>query len=258
MKNPRHDTRFEKYKTLLLRYISPASTQGLEIGALDLPFVTSDEGNVKYADCATTEELRERARVAPGHSPDFVVPVDFVLQDGGWDSVVGEYDWIAAAHVIEHAPSLIDWLRSAGSKLKEGGVLFLVIPDKRYTFDFYRPESTLGKIFEDHILKKQKPGIAEVFDGRYYSRNVNPIEIWKNPIKVEFDAQSTGRALDVAKTAANDYIDVHCNIFCDKSFSLIMKTLCLEGWVPFNVEEVGSVDQFGSDFHCVLKKIVRS
>jgi hypothetical protein len=92
--------------------------------------------------------------LAAGHSPEFVVPIDFILKNAGWDSIASGYDWIAAAHVIEHAPSMIDWLRSVGDTLKEGGILFLVVPDKRYTFDFFRPESTLGKIFEDHLIKK--------------------------------------------------------------------------------------------------------
>jgi hypothetical protein len=232
--------------------------QGLEIGALDLPFVTCSEGNVKYADYATTEQLRERARAAPGHSSDFVVPVDFILSEAGWDNVIGEYDWIAAAHVIEHAPNMIDWLKSVGSKLKEGGILFLVIPDKRYTFDYYRPESTLGKILEDHFQQKHNPGFAEVFDGHYYSRNVNVFEIWQNFCQGEFNAYSTIGALDVAKTADIQYIDVHCNIFSNQSFSFIVKILCEERWVPFSVEEIGIVEQFGSDFHCILKKLASS
>ena len=118
MKNPRHDARFEKYKAVFLRYVCLTESRGLEIGALDLPFVTPDEGNVDFADHATTEELRERARAAPGHSPEFVAPVDYVLKTGGWESVPNGYDWIAAAHVIEHAPSIIGWLRSVGEKLK--------------------------------------------------------------------------------------------------------------------------------------------
>jgi hypothetical protein len=255
MKNPRHDARFEKYQAVLFRYVCLANTRGLEIGALDLPFVTPDEGNVEFVDYATTDELRERARAAPGHSPEFVVPVDYVLRDAGWESVPDGYDWIAAAHVIEHAPSMIDWLRSVGEKLKRSGILFLIIPDKRYTFDFFRPESTLGKIFEDHFRKKTTPGISEVFDGCYYSRTLNTATIWENPTQIEFDVQPTESALAVAQTTVDKYIDVHCNIFSDKSFSTIIGILCSEAWVPFAVQEIGSVGQYEADFHCVLKKV---
>jgi hypothetical protein len=229
--------------------------RGLEIGALDLPFVTPDEGNVEFADYATTEELRERARLAPGHSAEFVVPVDHVLRDTGWESVPTGYDWIAAAHVIEHAPSMIDWLRSVGQKLIDGGILFLVIPDKRYTFDFFRPESTLGKIFEDYFHKKTVPGISEVFDGCYYSRSLSASDIRTNSAQLEFDIQSTESALTVAQSTTEQYIDVHCNVFSDRSFSVIIGILCNERWVPFTIEEMGAIEQFEADFHCVLRKV---
>jgi hypothetical protein len=255
MKNPRHDARFERYKAVFLRYVCLKETRGLEIGALDLPFVTPDEGDVEVADYATTEELRERARAAPGHSPEFVAPVDYVLKTEGWENVPNGYDWIAAAHVIEHAPSMIDWLKSIGKKLKDQGILFLVIPDKRYTFDFFRPESTLGKIFQDHLHNKTAPGISEVFDGYYYSRTVNPINIWENNRQFDFDVQPTESALAIAQSTADGYIDVHCNIFSDKSFSIIIDVLCREGWVPFAVEEIGAVGPYELDFHCVLRKL---
>jgi hypothetical protein len=258
MKNPRRDARFEQHKAMFLQYICPSQMRGLEIGALDLPFVTPDEGDVEFADYAATEELRERARVVPGYSAEFVVPVDYVLRNVGWDGVPDGYDWIAAAHVIEHAPSMIDWLRSAGDKLNEGGLLFLVVPDKRYTFDFFRPESTLGKIFEDHLINKTRPGISEVFDASYYSRSMNPVDIWKNSDGIQFDVQHTEHALAIVKSAGAQYIDVHCNIFTDRSFSLIMGVLCRENWVPFTVENIGTVEQFGIDFHCVLRKTPRS
>jgi hypothetical protein len=255
MKNPRHDARFEKYKTVFLRYICPGETRGLEIGAMDLPFVTPDEGNVEYLDYATTEELRERARSAPGHTPEFVVAVDYVLKNQGWDGVPNSYDWVAAAHVVEHAPSLIDWLRAVADRLKEAGILFLVVPDKRYTFDFFRPESTLGKIFEDHLTRKTRPGISEVFDEAFYSRNVGSDFVWKCSENIPFDAKPTESALTLARSAGDMYIDVHCNIFSDRSFSLIIGVLCREKWIPFAIEEMGVVKQFESDFHCVLRKI---
>jgi hypothetical protein len=255
MKNPRHDARFDKYKAVFLRYVCLAEMRGLEIGALDLPLVTPDEGNVEFADYTATEELRERARVAPGHSPEFVVPVDYVLKTAGWETIPNGYDWIAAAHVIEHAPSMIDWLRSVGEKLKNRGILFLVIPDKRYTFDFFRPESTLGKIFQDHFHEKTKPGISEVFDGYYYSRTLHAGKIWQNDTQFDFDVQPTEGALALAQSTTDRYIDVHCNIFSDKSFSIIIDILCSEGWVPFAIEEIGAVGPYEADFHCVLRKV---
>jgi hypothetical protein len=254
--NPRHDARFLKYKTAFLRHVLPTETRGLEVGAFDLPFILPEDGHVEFLDYSTTEELQERARTAPGHSPDFVVPVTYIAKLGDWAEVPSGYDWIAAAHVIEHAPSMIDWLLTAGSKLKEQGILFLVVPDKRYTFDYFRPETTLGKILEDHFRQKVRPGPAEVFDSRYYSREAPLADLWKGkrPKSIPFDAQAAHGALDIIESATHQYIDVHCNIFSQMSFSLILNALSQEGIVPFYIEELGEVDPLEMDFHCVLRK----
>ena len=253
--NPRHDARFEKYKSALLRYISPGEMQGLEIGAFDLPFIAPGEGNVEFLDYATSEELRAQARSAEGHSPEFVAPVNYVATLGDWaEAPDAHYDWIAAAHVIEHAPSMIDWLRTAARKLKNDGILFLVIPDRRYTFDYFRPESTLGKILQDHFLGKVRPGPAEVFDSHYYTRDLDPDDLWKKRKSIVFDPQPAIGAIDIMSSAEDQYVDVHCNIFSQASFAIIMDALCSEGYVPFEIDDIGIVDNGEIDFHCVLRK----
>lgn len=252
--NPRHDARFERHKASLLRFVSLSEMRGLEIGAFDLPFVTPEEGSVEFADYASTEDLIEEARANEGHSPDFVVPVNYVLSQGGWAGIPNVYDWIAAAHVIEHAPSMIDWLHEAADKLNPGGILFLVVPDKRYTFDFFRPESTLGKILEDHFLGKTRPGPAEVFDTHFYTRSPDLAAMWDDPQGVSFDEQEIGNVFDLLRQARNEYINVHCNVFSQRSFSVIVKALCREQVIPFSVEEIGTVDDYNIDFHCVMRK----
>lgn len=253
--NPRRDGRFEKYRSVLLRYVEPRAMRGLEIGAFDLPFVTPDEGNVEFLDYAPTEELLAHAKVAHGHSPEFVVPVTYVVPDGDWTGVPEGYDWAAAAHVIEHVPSIIDWLRAAGKKLKENGILFLVVPDKRFTFDYFRPETTLGRILEDHFHRKVTPGPAEVFDSNYYTRDLDTEKLWKTRGRIRFDPKPAVGAMEIIRSAAAGYVDVHCSVFTQKSFSMIMDALCGEEIVPFSIEEMGEVDRFELDFHCVLRKI---
>src|SRR5262249_31476275 len=107
------------------------------------------------------------------------------------------------------------------------------------------------KILGDHFDRKTSPGIAEVFDAHYYSRN---LEAGHNVSDLQFDIRNTEHALAIAKAAISNYIDVHCNIFSDGSFSQIMNVLCNEGWVPFSIEEMGTVEQSYSDFHCVLRR----
>lgn len=257
MVNPRHDLRFKTHKAALLRFIRPREMRGLEIGAFDLPFILPNEGDVSFADYQSTAQLRQLARTTEGHSSDCVVPVTYLLGTNDWSAVPGDFDWVAAAHVIEHAPSMIDWLRHIGDRLQPGGILFLVIPDKRYTFDYFRPETSLGKILTDHWSGKHRPGPGDVFDAHYYTRALDVDALWDfdNPPRFG-DSPPAPDVLAILQQAQDSYNDVHCTIFSQHSFSRIIQFLCTSSLIPFDVEEIGEVAEYGIDFHCVLRKSV--
>jgi hypothetical protein len=255
MTNPRHDERFFKYQRILLSKISPKTQKGLEIGVLDLPFITPDMGIVQYADHFPTEELRERAAQAPGHSPDFVQPIDFVLSVTPLETLPFDYEWIATAHLIEHVPNLIGWLNTIGDRLLANGLLFCVIPDGRYTFDINRPLSTLGKILQDHLENRKIPSFCSVFDAHYYNTSVSSPDIWQG--KATSDPlyhNSVEASWAAASRALETYIDCHVNIFTPVSFAQIIRTLSERRFIPFYLEEVGETEPNGIDFHAVLRK----
>ena len=129
-----------------------------------------------------------------------------------------------------------------------------MVPDRRYTFDYFRPESTLGKILQDHVLGKVRPGPAEVFDSHYYTRDLDPDDLWKRGKHIVFDPEPATGAIDLMRLAERDYVDVHCNIFSLHSFTTIVGALCRDGYVPFDVDHIGKVEKGGIDFHCVLRR----
>jgi SAM-dependent methyltransferase len=59
-------------------------------------------------------------------------------------------DFIVANHFLEHCEDPIGTIENHLSKLRPGGVLFYAIPDKRYTFDFRRPRTSLSHLIVDH------------------------------------------------------------------------------------------------------------
>jgi 2-polyprenyl-3-methyl-5-hydroxy-6-metoxy-1,4-benzoquinol methylase len=75
----------------------------------------------------------------------------------GYSEITKTYDWIAAAHLIEHIADPISWLREIAGKLHAGGTLFLVIPDKQYTFDYFRAQTTLSQLLYNYRRKLTRP-----------------------------------------------------------------------------------------------------
>jgi SAM-dependent methyltransferase len=253
-RNPRRDARFHKHKSHFLEYVDPSVGRGLEIGAFDLPLVEPWEGQCDLADWNTAEYLKDTARRLPGHNPEFVEPVQFNLRQGGYAQIPDRYDWVGAAHVIEHVPDIIGWLMQVSLKLKPGGILFLIIPDKRFTFDVYRRESTFTDALVAYRCSYERPSFAHVFDHYYYSvPGVIAKDVWDGTCvpgpKLDFAA-----SLAQAEKAEHSYQDAHCWVLTPDSLSALMRSLVAAQMTDFQLCDLRPTIPCGIDFSAVLRK----
>ena len=120
---------------------------GLEIGALHNPLKVPPAARVRYVDRMGVADLR---REYPELSGKPLVDVD-ILDDGETLASIGDgtQDFVIANHFIEHCENPIGAVRNMLRVLKEGGVLYLAIPDKRYTFDKDRPVTPIEHLMRD-------------------------------------------------------------------------------------------------------------
>jgi SAM-dependent methyltransferase len=121
---------------------------GLEIGALHQPLAVHPGIEVKYVDRMSVDDLRRQygeLNGLPLVSPD-------IIDDGETLSQVGaaSQDFVIASHFLEHCQDPVGTLRHFIRVLQPGGVVFLVIPDKLFTFDKDRPSTTLDHLIRDH------------------------------------------------------------------------------------------------------------
>lgn len=58
-------------------------------------------------------------------------------------------DYIASSHLIEHLPNPILALSEWCKLLRPGGVIFMVVPDRRFTFDHRRERTLLSHLMDD-------------------------------------------------------------------------------------------------------------
>ena len=251
--NPRRDTRFHSHRDHFRRFVDFSKTSGFEIGAFDLPMVEPNEGLCVFGDYRTKEELQALAANAPGHNPDFVQQVDYDLRNG-YDQIDGPFDWIAAAHVIEHIPDVIGWIKSLDRLLKPGGRLLLIIPDKRYTFDHHRRVSTVTDFVTTHRQQLTRPSYGQVFDHIYYATTVpDPEFLWRGA-----DIPAPPRNFATAHTEAtrteSEYVDCHCSVFTPESFMSCFFHLAAAGTVPLEVGEIVSTQRGHPDFSAILFK----
>ena len=124
---------------------------GLEIGADCAPVAPKKRGfRVHVLDHCDKNALIEKYR-PHGINIENIEEVDFVWDGRPYVELIGRrhaYGWIIGSHVREHTTDLLGFLNDCDSLLKQGGVLSLVVPDKRYCFDRFRPLTDVGRVID--------------------------------------------------------------------------------------------------------------
>lgn len=121
---------------------------GIEIGALFNPQPLPRGATVRYVDRLPVDKLREQY---PDLADKPLVPVD-IVDDGERLATIDDesQDFVIANHFLEHCEDPIGALSNMIRVLRPGGVVYLAIPDKRFTFDRNRPVTTLHHLRTDH------------------------------------------------------------------------------------------------------------
>ena len=229
---------------------------GIEIGPSHAPIAPKKEGHaVHIIDHMSREQLIEKYQ---GHNVnlDNIEEVDYVWQGESYVELTGKpkhYDWIIASHLIEHTPDLIGFLNDCDAILKDDGVISLVVPDKRYCFDHYRPVTGLSKIIDSHFSKSNihSPGTVAEF---CLNAVLKAGELgWHAGTGGEYSlAHSLDNARDCMKSVLQDkiYMDMHAWCFVPHSFRLIIHDLFSLGLIPFQEVDFHSTD--GYEFYITL------
>ena len=224
----------------LFRGIDLAAQQGLEIGALDNPVTSKQNGAVWYADYCSTEQLRENHSKTSTVNTDRIVRVDFVTGDRKISEVVPEdlrFDYVVASHVAEHIPDLISWLQDIKKVLKPGGKVRLIVPNKECCFDVRRTLTEERDLVAAFVEQRMRPSPFQVYDFyRWHDRDGRLVHTLQ-------------QSLDMARAAMSTYVDAHCWVFTPSVFCEQVGSLIQAGLIPFQIEFVtetvpGEIDFF--------------
>ena len=122
---------------------------GIEIGACHLPLELDPSiARVSYVDRLAKEQIEQRF----GELPRPAVPTDVICDvaiEGLRPFADHSLDFVIASHVLEHLPNPLGIFAECHRALVEGGILYLGLPDKRYTFDRDRVVTPLKHLVQD-------------------------------------------------------------------------------------------------------------
>ena len=233
--------------------------EGLEIGPRDAPLACKPACNVLYADYARSETIKANlgdTAIDPGR----VCDVDIVTAGGKLsEATPRRFDYVLASHVAEHVPDLLGWLLDLGTVLRPGGTIGLAVPDRRFTFDRTRAESTVAEAVEAWILGYRRPSIRQLVDSAWQSVEMSPAQGWTgdvpsraallrrhdrlpNLLRWVRDVHESGR-----------YADAHCWVFTPLSFLTLLQQFDVLGLFPFVLERFQPTQVGGYEFLVVLR-----
>ncbi len=219
---------YEVRAQLAARYLRGA---GLEIGGLNAPLRVPPGVRVVQVDQKTTAELRAEY---PELSETPLAQVDVIDDGQTLQTFAGaSQDFIIANHMLEHCEDPIGTLKQHLRVLRPGGILFLAVPDKRYTFDRDRPVTTLEHHLRDHA------------EGPAWSRRQHYEEFFRVARHLEGD--ELRETVERRLTTPGDHI--HFNVWTQREWLALL--LCVASYVPFDIK---AMIKNGIEIVTVLRK----
>lgn len=187
---------------LAMRYLRG---EGIEIGALHNPVYLGPFAKAKYVDRMSANDLIIEYPELKGLN--IVDP--HIIDNGEQLSKIpiGSQDFIIANHFIEHCEDPIKTIKGFLERLKPEGILYLAVPDKRYTFDKERPSTSYGHLVEDHE------------NGPLWSRESHYLE-WSTYVSREADPK------EAAKQLMENSYSIHFHVWTRNEFKeFLIKTI---------------------------------
>lgn len=242
--------------------------KGLEIGPSHHPIAPKKEGYcVETVDWLDQEGLKEHYR-NDGVNLDAIEPVDYVWKGGSYHQLIQKdnyYDYIIASHMIEHSTDFAGFFRDCSKLLKNGGLLRLGIPDKRYCFDHYRSVTELAEVLDNAIAPCSLQSVGNVAE--YYLNAVTRRGSisWKKPLFSTGSIFMNGRTGDymflhddsmtkeiMRRVQEGEYVDIHHYVFTPASFELLIYDLRILGLIDMEITHMWNTR--GNEFIVTLRK----
>ncbi len=224
---------------------------GLEIGPSFSPICPKSEGyNIETIDHLDKEGLINKYKNDPnvGDLMNNIEEVNYVWSGQPYSQLIGKteyYDYIIASHVIEHCVDIVDFLSECSKILKQDGTISLAIPDKRYTFDYFREITSIRTVIDNHVYREHLNHSVGTFVD--HSLNVvtldlggsylpNSAHLLKEHMLYEHDITNLRNIIE--NYNEKNYTDCHSWILTPASFKILVYQLNALNLVDLYIDDI--------------------
>ena len=236
---------FEEY------FLQENKLEILEIGPLNNPLFRGN--NVKYFDVLPVDELIEKT-LSWGLDPAGVPEkIDYVSECADLGIIKDKFQVVFSSNCIEHQPDLVKHLMDVENILEAGGKYYLVIPDKRYCFDYYNRQSDWCDVVAAHFEKRRVHSLRSLFAIENRTHN-NAKEHWAGNHGEAPSVNPDNIGNLIREYNEGKYIDTHAWYFTPESFKEIMERLNEMGLVNLKLANVYETEKDSCNFFAILEK----
>ena len=223
----------------------------LEVGPFCQPVFRSP--NVRYMDVLDADALRERAvaiGIDPANCPETIHYLGDLSGAAG-----ASFDIVFSSHNIEHQPDLVRHFQAVENALAPGGAMILLIPDKRYCFDHFLPDTTLQEVLEAFVDRRTRHSARHVIEHIALTCHNDNQRHWAGDHgePPQLTAEIVLQAMRHYEVRPDTYIDVHAWKFTPTNFRQIVDALARHGLTRMAVERVYETGNGRIEFAAVLK-----
>lgn len=242
------------YRSDFINEIGQFKKSILEIGPFANPCFSGK--NVKYFDVLNHDQLHQRAKehkISESRIPKLIHYVD---TKGDLSIIDDTFDLVFSSHCVEHQPDLISHFSDLSCLIGDSGSIAFIIPDKRYCFDYFIPESDVATIISAHLERHTLHTQINFLRHRMLTTHNNPIDHWNHCHgELEFNSDKFDATRKEWEGNMHKYIDVHAWQFTPDSFLKIMHSLRKLGLTDLSVLSIFNTPRNHNEFCVYLGKV---
>lgn len=232
------------YRENVRNFLMKAASSILEIGPGGHPDFAGP--NVRYLDVFTTDEMRERYS-GEGSPP----AIDFSLEQLASGTIPMKFDAVYSAHNFEHQVNPVMHIESVSKVLVPEGLFVAVVPDRNFTFDYFRPASTLADVLSSPASQTEHSLRSRL--GRFNRTHNDCFAHWFGD-----HGENQEKADDILKAyeARDDtaFMSLHVEVYDPESFRLVFGTLSRRGLLVMELLRVYNTPFPRNEFVAVFRK----
>jgi len=225
----------------------------LEIGPGASPALVGED--VSYFDVRKGEDFYEYARQKGVDDIKKLPVINYHSEDGSLCSIEDKFNAVFSSHCIEHTYDIVKHFNEVYDVLEDGGYYFLVVPDKRFCFDFFRNPSSVGNMVE-RMYSNIKYHKLNVFIDSLNRTHNDCYRHWKkdNGELYVFTNTEIMNCIDSWEESEGRNPGLHSWVFTDDSFHNCIVALYQSKLIKLQPIRVFNTPYLSNSFCAIMKK----